>query len=366
MTTDNKKAPASSRRLLSLDVLRGITIVGMIIVNNGAGPESFESLCHSRWNGLTPCDLVFPFFLFIMGVTTYLSMSRINFTPSAHTVGKILKRAILIILVGWAIHYFELVCKATPWAFSDLRLTGVLPRIGLCFGLTALLSLCVSFRWMVRIAVGLLVAYAIMLLALNGYVYDESNFNNIIDRWAFGTGHLYHRPPIDPEGLAGTLAALAHTIIGFCCGKLLKQKSPLNERTLRLSVIGFMLMAAGMLLSEWLPLNKRLWSPTFVLATTGLAAMLLATLIYFIDIRGYRRWTNFFEAFGVNPLFLYVLSEVTAIALSHFGNIDAIYEGFHAVFPDPRMASAAYAVSFMLLMGAVGWPLYKRRIYLKL
>lgn len=133
MTTDS-----SHRRLLSLDVMRGITVVGMIVVNNAGGPMSYDSLRHSAWNGLTPCDLVFPFFLFIVGVTTYLSLSKSGFTPSWPVVRKILWRAAMIIIIGWALHWVELAFKGTPWAFDRLRLTGVLPRIGLCFGAVSL------------------------------------------------------------------------------------------------------------------------------------------------------------------------------------------------------------------------------------
>ena len=125
-------------------------------------------------------------------------------------------------------------------------------------------------------------------------------------------------------------------------------------------------MAGGFLLTEWMPLNKRIWSPTFVLVTTGLAALLMATLIYVIDMREKRSWSVFFECFGVNPLFLYVLSELMAIVMGRFGNKQAVYEGILSFCPDPYLASAVYAVAFMLIVGAVGYPLYRRRIYIKL
>lgn len=353
-------------RLLSLDVMRGITIVGMIVVNNAGGPLSYDSLRHSAWNGLTPCDLVFPFFLFIMGVTTYLSLSKNDFKASWPVIRKILWRAAMIILIGWALHWIELACKGAPWDFGRLRLTGVLPRIGLCFGAVSLMSLCMSRKSMAWTAVALLAVYTVLVCVFNGYTADETNFNAIADRFLLGEAHLYHKSPIDPEGLAGTISAVAHTIIGFCCGALIKSRKPLAERTVGLFAVGFMLMACGFLLMEWLPLNKRIWSPTFVLATTGLAALLLATLIYVIDMRGKRSWSVFFESFGVNPLFLYVLSELMAIIMSRFGNKKAVYEGILSVFPDPCLASAVYALAFMLIVGAIGYPLYRRRIYIKL
>lgn len=353
-------------RLLSLDVMRGITIVGMIVVNNAGGPLSYDSLRHSAWNGLTPCDLVFPFFLFIMGVTTYLSLSKSDFKASWPVIRKILWRAGMIIFIGWALHWVELVCKGRPWDFGHLRLTGVLPRIGLCFGIVSLMALGMSRRAMVWSAVVLMVIYTVLVCCFNGYVADETNFNAVVDRFLIGESHLYHKSPIDPEGLAGTIAAVAHTIIGFCCGSLIKSRKPLADRTVILFVCGFALMAGGFLLTEWMPLNKRIWSPTFVLVTTGLAALLLATLIYVIDMREKRSWSVFFECFGVNPLFLYVLSELMSIVMGRFGNKQAVYEGILSFCPDPYLASAVYAVAFMLIVGAVGYPLYRRRIYIKL
>lgn len=354
------------KRLLSLDVMRGMTIVGMIVVNNAGGPMSYDYLQHSAWNGLTPCDLVFPFFLFIMGVTTYLSLSKNSFTPTPAVMRKILWRAGMIILIGWALHWIELICKGNPWAFGQLRLTGVLPRIGLCFGIVSVMAVTMSRKAMALSGVALLVVYTLLVCFFNGYEADATNFNAIIDRMLVGENHLYHKSPIDPEGLAGTIAAVAHTIIGFCCGAIIKSDKPLGERVAALFTAGFILMAIGFLLTEWMPLNKRIWSPTFVLVTTGLAAGLLATLIFIIDMKGQQKWSRFFEAFGVNPLFLYVVSELMAILISNFGAKPAIYSGFLSIFPDPYMASAAYAISFMLLTGAMAYPLYRRRIYIKL
>lgn len=359
-------AGKASKRLLSLDVMRGMTIVGMIVVNNAGGPMSYDYLRHSAWNGLTPCDLVFPFFLFIMGVTTYLSLSKNGFEMSWQVARKILWRAALIILIGWALHWVELACKGRPLDFPHLRLTGVLPRIGLCFGLVSIMALCLSRKAMVWCAVGLLVVYTLLVTLCNGYANDASNFNAIFDRLLLGENHLYHKSPVDPEGIAATVSAVAHTIIGFCCGAIIKSRKPLADRTVRLFVVGFMLMAGGFLLSEWMPLNKRIWSPTFVLVTTGLASMLLATLLYFIDMKDKRRWSRFFESFGVNPLFLYVASELAAILVGACGCKPAIYAGILSVIPDPYLASAAYAVGFMLIIGAMAYPLYIRRIYIKI
>lgn len=354
------------KRLLSLDVLRGITVFGMILVNNSGGRLSYDSLQHAAWNGMTLCDLVFPFFLFIMGLSTYIALNKFGFQPSAAVIRKIVKRTIIILCIGWAIHWFALICKGDFLPFDHLRLTGVLPRIALCYCIASLVVLYVNHKWIGWIICALLVGYGVLLLLGNGYLPDDTNLLAIIDRSLLGTGHLYAKSPIDPEGLTGTIPAIAHTLIGFCCGKLIFRKESLEQRTLKLFVVGFILMACGFCLTEAMPLNKRIWSPTFVLVTCGLAAMLQALLIYFIDMKEKRRWCRFFEIFGVNPLFLYVLSEVVAIVVGATGSKPVIYGAIHALITDSYLASALYAIFFALLMGACGYPLYKRKIYIKI
>lgn len=359
-------SPQQKKRLLSLDVLRGITVVGMILVNNSGGKLSYDSLRHSAWNGLTLCDLVFPFFLFIMGISTYIALNKFRFQASPSVVRKILKRTVVILCIGWAIYWFDFICEGDFFPFAHLRLTGVLPRIAICYCVASFAALYINHRYIGWIIGILLVGYTVLLCMGNGYAPDDTNLLAVIDRNLLGTGHLYHKSPVDPEGLTSTLPAIAHTLIGFCCGKLILQKEPLEQKTLRLFVVGFILMAVGFCLTEALPLNKRIWSPTFVLVTCGLAAMLQATLIYFIDMKEKKNWCRFFEIFGVNPLFLYVLSEVVAIAIGATGGKPMVYEGIRFLITDPYLASAVYAIAFTLIMGACGYPLYKKKIYIKI
>lgn len=358
--------PPLKKRLLSLDVLRGITVVGMILVNNSGGSLSYDSLQHSVWNGLTLCDLVFPFFLFIMGISTYIALNKFNFRPSAPVIGKVLKRTLIIMCIGWGIHWFGYVCQGDFLPFGHLRLTGVLPRIALCYCAASFVALYVNHKYIGWIIGALLAAYTVLLCIGNGYAQDETNVLAIIDRSLLGAAHLYHKTPIDPEGLISTLPAIAHTLIGFCCGKLILQKDVLEQKTLKLFVVGFVLMACGFCLTEALPLNKRIWSPSFVLVTCGLAAMLQATLIYIIDMKEKKQWCRFFEIFGVNPLFLYVLSEVVAIIVGATGAKPVVYDTIHSLIINPYPASAIYALIFTLIMGACGYPLYKRKIYIKI
>lgn len=356
----------AGKRLLSLDILRGITVVGMIIVNNAGGRQSYDYLRHSAWNGLTPCDLVFPFFLFIMGVSTYIALRKFSFRPSPAVVRKVLRRTVLILLIGWLLHWFDHAVDGEFFVFGSLRLTGVLPRIALCYCIVSFMALYLNRTALVWSAVILLALYTLLLCMFNGYEPDSTNFLNIVDKAVLGTQHLYRKGPVDPEGLASTVSSIAHTLIGFCFGSIVFGKDTLDRKTVRIFVCGFMLMASGYLLTEWLPLNKRIWSPTFVLVTCGLASLLLATMMYFIDMLGKKRWCRFFDVFGVNPLFLYVMSEAVATIASATGSKKAIYEAIHTLVPDPYLASAVYSTAFALLMGLFGYILYRRRIYIKI
>lgn len=364
---ENRQHTASiHKRLLSLDVLRGITVAGMILVNNAGGKESYAPLQHAAWNGLTPCDLVFPFFLFIMGISTYISLNKFHFEVSRQVVAKVLKRTLLILCIGWAIGWFHHLCEGDFLPFAHLRIPGVLQRIALCYGVVSFIALFVHHRFIPAWIVILLGIYTFIIYIGNGYACDESNLLSVIDRQLFGEAHLYQKSPIDPEGFVSTLSAIAHTLIGFVCGKWMMQARQTEQKVLHLFLIGFILMSVGFLFVDALPLNKRIWSPTFVLVTCGLASMLLATLTYYIDIRNKQRWCRFFVVFGVNPLFLYVLSEVLAIAMGSSGLKATLYAAIHSGIPDACLASLAYAIAFTLLLGGVGYPLYRKKIYIKL
>ncbi|MBP1618769.1 MAG: hypothetical protein H6Q14_2596 [Bacteroidetes bacterium] len=353
------------QRLLSLDVLRGLTVAGMILVNNG-GPASYAPLRHAAWNGLTIADLVFPFFLFMVGISTYISLQKFEFKSSASTVRKILKRTLIILLLGWGLYWFESCLKGDFFPFDHLRIPGVLQRIALCYGIVSLLAISVNhkrFPWLISV---LLVGYAIVLLVGNGYVCDTTNILSIIDKGLLGEAHVYHKSPVDPEGLLGILPSIAHTLIGFWCGKLLMQFKRLDEKMLHIFLFGFILMAIGLALSYGLPFNKRIWSPSFVLFTCGLCTSLLAFLIYVIDFKGNTQWTSFFIVFGVNPLFIYILSEILAAVFNEYRVSKVACEMIASAIPDPYFSSLMYAFSFVLLNWLVGYPLYKKKIYIKI
>ena len=259
----------SNKRLLALDVMRGITIAGMILVNNpGSWGYVYSPLKHAQWNGLTPTDLVFPFFMFIMGISTYISLRKYNFTFSTPAALKIIKRTIVIFLIGIAINWFALLCyHHDPLPFAQIRVLGVMQRLALCYGASALIALLIKHKYIPYLIFVLLAGYFIILITGNGFAYNETNILSIVDRSILGDAHMYQDNHIDPEGLLSTIPSIAHVLIGFCVGKLLMEVKDIREKLERLFLIGTILTFAGFLLSYGCPFNKKIWSPTFVLVT---------------------------------------------------------------------------------------------------
>ena len=391
--TDTRQRP---KRLLALDILRGITIAGMILVNNpGSWGHIYGPLAHAQWNGLTPTDLVFPFFMFIMGVSTYMSLRKYDFRLSASAAWKILRRTVVIFMIGIGIAWFSLTLRRIAGGkpvveamlnFDHIRMLGVMPRLALCYGAGSLLALSMSRRALAWFVACLLAVYGAVLLLGNGLVFSADNIIAIVDRAVLGTDHMYSDTidgvtlKFDPEGLLSTLPSIAHMLIGFLCGSLLMHTTDNRERILRLFIVGTILSFAGFLLDYGMPINKKIWSPTFVLTTCGLASSFLALLIWIIDIRGHRRWCRFFEAFGVNPLFMYCLGAVLSIVMSFIRVPYAAAEAgvislkgwlykavcMPAAAGDATLASFIFAVAFVLLNWCVGYILYKKKIYIKI
>lgn len=356
---------ANSQRLLSLDILRGITVAGMILVNNGWG-ESYEMLQHAKWNGMTPCDLVFPFFLFIMGISCYLSLVKSEFKPTPKVLRRIIKRTVLLFAIGLFIHWFDNALSG-DYGLAHLRIWAVLQRIALCYCAVSLFALFCNHRFTLPVAALLLVIYSAILVFGNGYAEDaDINILAQTDLRLFGYEHLYHKSPVDPEGLLGTISSIAHVMLGFYCGQLIRKKKSVEQKIIALFVVGTVLVIAGWLLSYGLPLNKHVWSPSYVMVTCGLASLLQALLMYVIDIQQKKGWTTFFHVFGVNALALYVSSELLAILLGNYGISETVYGWIHAVIPPLKPASLVYAVYFVLLNFAIGYVLYRKKIYIKL
>lgn len=384
MNTDNTTKQTKGQRILSVDILRGITIAGMILVNNPGGSEadSFTPLTHADWIGLTPTDLVFPTFMFIMGITTYLSLRKFNFSWSKECAFKIAKRAFLLWGIGLAISLVLSMVRGAVhpenwngfgYMFAHLRILGVLPRLGICYGLAAIVAISVRHKFIPWIIAFLFVGYYILLEFANGYAHDESNILAIVDNVVFGAGHVYRWDTPDPEGLLSTLPALGHVLIGFCVGKVIMNLKDLNDKIERLFVIGSMLVLAGVLLAYACPISKKLWTPTFAMTTCGIASILLALLTWVIDKKHKQgRLTEFFHVFGVNPLALYVFSDILLIPFSMLPFVggktlqDFCYENVLSSFFPLPLASLVWACFFVMCCWIVGLWLYKKKIYIKL
>lgn len=388
-----------SNRLLSLDVLRGLTVACMILVNNPGSWNVYEPLRHVGWNGLTPTDLVFPFFMFIMGVSMYFSLQKYNFSFSGESVGKIFRRAIVIFLISMGINWFEILFSAlcdignteqsltqrfvaNIFPFDNIRIPGVLQRLAISYLGAALISLWVKPKHYWTVVVAILAVYQLILFAGNGLVLGENNIVGVVDRAVFGENHILkaYSPEgklfgFDPEGLLSSLPCFAHVLIGMYMGYMLLKVKDNGERIRNLFLFGTVMVFAGFLLNYGAPINKKMWSSTYVLVTCGFASQLLALLIFVIDMKGYRRWSRAFEAFGVNPLFLYVLSEILAsilrsVCFSRQGELISlqgyVYEVLLKSWMDPKLASLVYALVFVALHWVVADILYKKKIYIKI
>ena len=390
----------TNKRILALDILRGVTIAGMIMVNNpGTWAHIYAPLRHAEWNGLTPTDLVFPFFMFIMGISTYISLKKYNFEFSRAAGMKILKCTILIFLIGMGIGWFSKFCYywtsptegigfgaqlwEAAWTFDRIRILGVMQRLALCYGTTAIIALTMKHRNIPYLIATLLAGYFILLVCGNGFAYNDTNVLSVVDRAILTPAHMYKDNGIDPEGLLSTIPAIAHVLLGFCVGRMMleggkadeSRESMLNSHLIKLFLAGTILTFAGFLLSYGCPINKKIWSPTFVLATCGLASSFLALLIWIIDVKGYKKWSLFFESFGVNPLFMYVLGGVLGILFGSicfpWGEGSIRIHGFlYKVLLMPVFGetggSLAYALLFVGINWCIGYQLYKRKIYIKL
>jgi predicted acyltransferase len=384
-----------NNRLLSLDILRGITIAGMIMVNNpGSWGAVYTPLDHAPWHGLTPTDLIFPFFMFIMGISTYISLRKFNFEFSRATFYKIITRTLVIFMIGLVLAWFSLSLRTfnklsaedisfsqrliqSVSNFENLRILAVMQRLALSYGITAIIAILIKHKYIPYIIGATLLAYFFLLLLGNGFEFSENNIIAIVDHAVLGANHMYvdNGVRLDPEGLLSTLPSVCHVLIGFYCGKILFATKDNQEKMVNFFLVGTILTFTGFLLSYGCPINKKIWSPTFVLITCGLAATFLALLIWIIDIKGYKKWSMFFESFGVNPLFIYVVAALFTILL---GNIRFVYHdapitvkefiysiGLKPIFGD-YFGSLVFALLFVSLNWAIGNVLYRKKIFIKI
>lgn len=400
----------STKRILALDVMRGITIVGMIIFNTYSGFH-YAPLIHASWIGLTMADMAFPFFMFIMGITTYLSLSKYGFSFSWPVVRKILVRTLGIVVVCWAFDWLgrfifglygadasvPLLQRMADAAnsFEYLRFSGVLVRLGVCYGICALAALVVSHKRFPWVIAGLLLVYFVMLIFGHGFEREPENILGIVDRALLGENHMCNDGGIDPEGVLSTIPSVAHVMLGFWIGSRLFDKSkPLSvhDKLYFLFSTGALLTVVALLLYGVCPLSKKIWSPTFVMLTCGLGSLLLGLLVKWLDgspsaeaeggaaccqvaQQGRKGFAYFFRIFGANPLFLYLLSEgilwpLELIKVNANGEQTDVWgfvfwQWLVPVFGN-HGGDLAFALLNVLFCWLVGWILYRFRIFIRL
>jgi predicted acyltransferase len=364
-------------RLLSLDVFRGITICLMIVVNNpGSWEYVYGPLRHSAWNGCTPTDLVFPFFMFIVGSAMWYSFKKYGHSLSKGISIKVLRRTALIFLIGLALNAYAV--HSLEW--SSLRIMGVLQRIALAYGMASFIVLGTRAKYAGIITGIILLVYWGVLVVFGG---DspfslEGNFVRQFDIGVFGEGHIpvFAGVKFDQTGLLSTLPSIGNVLIGFLAGRLIDQSGNRKDAFKKLVIWGVALIAVSLLWSLVFPVNKPLWTSTFVLFTSGLALIFLGILLWITDIKGYIKWTMPFRVFGMNPLFIYVLSILLGITFG-IGFIQSasgemvsvtnwIFARFYEPLAGPMIGSLLYALSMAAFCWFVGWILFKRHIFIKI
>jgi len=362
-------------RLRSLDVFRGITIAGMILVNSPGNNTAYWPLDHAAWNGMTPTDLVFPFFVFIMGVSLVFSLrKRLEMGATrSELLGQVLKRACIIFALG-------LVLNGYPhYQLSTIRILGVLQRIALCYLFASILFLWGTLSTQILVFVAILLGYwgIMTLYPVPGFgpgnLSKEGNLASYIDRVVLA-GHMY-RPVYDPEGILSTFPAIATAISGVMTGIWLRFSSVQVRKVTGMLQAGLVCLLAGWKWGYFFPINKALWTSSYVLESTGWALVLLSLCYWLIEIRGWTRWSKAFEFFGTNAVaayFLHVffLKVQNQIHLARPDGSEGNLRFFitdHLFSPwlNDQNASVAYAFSYTLVWLAVFGVLYRKRIFIK-
>jgi predicted acyltransferase len=365
-------------RILSIDVLRGLTLALMIVVNMSVSDtEVYGQLLHAPWFGLTLTDLVFPTFLFVVGASLSMALEKYRQLGDAAVLHRVARRVLLIFLCGYLLYWFPFLqldasghLALAPVA--QTRIPGVLQRIALCYGAAALLVHFGGRRVALGFCVVALLGYWALLYGFGDYTLT-GNAVLKLDRLLLGESHLYHGEHLafDPEGILSTLPAIVNVLAGYFAGKLLQERGRSYESLTRLLLAGGACIAVAVLWNGVFPIGKKLWTSSYALCTIGIGLYALALLVYVIDLRGSRRWTYFFEVFGKNTLFIYVLSEVgnSIMGLVHVGGTDLfrwLYEAAFRPWAGTRNGALLYALAYMLCCWGVAYAMDRKRLYIRL
>lgn len=395
-----------NKRYYSLDVFRGATVALMILVNNpGSWANIYAPLDHAAWHGCTPTDLVFPFFLFAVGNAMAFVMPRFEEKGDAYFWKKVIKRTLLIFAIGMFLNWSPFIkyddlgnIIFKPWSYTTInvdgsitengvRIFGVLQRIALCYIFASVIIYYAKARLAFVIGATLLLIY----WYINFYFGDNADpyslsgyFGTAVDKNILGEAHMYKGEgvPFDPEGIASTIAAITQVIFGYLAGQYIQQKGKTFEMLSNLFVAGVVLWAAGLAWDLTFPINKKIWTSSYVCYTTGLALLVLGVLIYLLEFKNAKGWwSKFFDVFGKNPLFIFVLSGFLPRVLALLRWVDHTDELGKPVYTSPfpwfynhvlkninadlRVGSTLYAICFITLFWFFAYLLDKKKIYIK-
>ncbi len=382
-----------NQRFYSLDVFRGATVALMILVNNpGSWSNIFPPLEHASWHGLTPTDLVFPFFLFAVGNAMAFVMPKLAIAGGKAFWKKVILRSLLIFFIGVFLNWFPFIKYDADGSFilkpfENLRIFGVLQRIAICYFFASIIIYYCKTRAAFVVGCILLISYWFLCLAFNpADPYSLSGwFGTNIDKAILGENHMYHGEGVafDPEGLLNSLAAIVQVIFGYLAGSYIIQKGKTTEMLTGLFVAGCVLVFTGFCWDMVFPINKKIWSSSYTVYTTGLAILVLSVMIYLIEFRGNKGiWSRFFDVFGKNALFIFAMSALIPKSLwlirinngfttegkpKFLNPLSWFYEHIcKNVLPsDPRIGSLLYALCFIVMMWLFAWILDKKKIYIK-
>jgi len=375
------------KRLLSLDAFRGATIALMILVNDPGGDISYPQLQHAHWNGWTMTDMVFPFFLWIVGVAMTFSIARRMEKGESKSalIRHALVRGIILFIFGLIVNNFPFgLIFNSQFSWATWRIPGVLQRIAICYFIATVIYLHTSVRGQIVWIIWLLAGYWMLMKLVPvpgfgaGFLEPEGNLQWYLDSTIFGA-HTYIYAPaagFDPEGTLGTIPAIGTILFGILTGTYLRRHDmPKKKKTLRMFIAGLLLVMTALIFDIWLPINKNMWTSSYAIFMAGWALIILSIFYYLIDIKGYSKWARFFVIFGMNAIAVYMFSELLATLLwiipvgtgtGAFTPLHSyIYEHFFSPLGSPAIVSLYFAVAYVLLSFVVAWIMWKRRWFLK-
>lgn len=365
----------NQQRYLSLDVFRGMDVALMIVVNSLGSSQTYSPLNHASWDGFTLTDLVFPTFLFVVGNSMSFSQGKYQQMGEGAFFMKILKRTLIIFLLGYLMYWFPFVQSTDAGLemrpFSHTRIFGVLQRIALCYFIASIVLHYLKVQGALVFSVMALIAYRLILGAF-GDLSMEGNAGSQLDLWIFGADHLYHGEgvPFEPEGLLSTLPSTVNVIAGYVTGLYLQRNGQNYETIAKMLMTGVVLVLLAIWWDLLFPINKKLWTSSYVLLTVGIDLCVLSVLVFIIDIAKQRGWTYFFEVFGRNTLFIYLLSEVFVIIMWSVPVGDDslyrwIYVNLFQSWAGNMNGSPLFAIWVMLTCWVVGYFMDKKKVYVK-